>query len=656
LVADAAASRLEETPADPPVPSATSTDIDGRVDPAGALSARVRITLRGDEELVLRTIFRATPEPQWKDLIETIVGQAGLEASLSELKIGDPQATTAPFTVAFNMDVPGFAKWGGARFEIDLPLHGNAAFMDVPDADATGLVTLPAVGQNSYTLKLDVPAEVKVRMPVPVSVSRDYGDYRATYAAAGTTLTAERRLVTRQSELPASRREDYIAFMNVLKGDARQRLSIDSGALAASSAAAAPGAQVKDLNQAGYDALTNRDYARAVTLLARVVELEPKDRTAWNNLGRAHMGLREFPAAIAAYKKQIEVNPYDAYAYNNLGFAYVATGQYVEAEAAYTKQIELNPLDKFANTNLGRLYVTQKQYDKAVTVLEKAGSLTPDDASVQVQLGKAYLSLRRTDEATAAFGRAVALEPTPGTWNDVAYELALGGVDLARAQQYAESALAATSAASRNVEVDNADARALALPGTMASYWDTLGWIYFAKGDLARAEKYVAAAWQLGQHGEVGDHLGQILEKTGRRAAAAGLYAAALSAYRPPVDVREHLVRVAGGTAKADALTSTHRGDLSSARTIPLAGKGPASKKADFVVLFAAPGRVEAVKFVEGDEEMRALAAALQKLPANGMFPDETPAKILRRGIAACGPDGACSFALLLPEDAKPVK
>jgi hypothetical protein len=38
------------------------------------------------------------------------------------------------------------------------------------------------------------------------------------------------------------------------------------------------------------------------------------------------------------------------------------------------------------------------------------------------------------------------------------------------------------------------------------------------------------------------------------------------------------------------------------------------------------------------------------------VFPDDTPAKILRRGIAACGPSGACSFTLLLPEDAKPVK
>jgi hypothetical protein len=129
----------------------------------------------------------------------------------------------------------------------------------------------------------------------------------------------------------------------------------------------------------------------------------------------------------------------------------------------------------------------------------------------------------------------------------------------------------------------------------------------------------------------------------------------ALAADRPPIEVREHLAHLAGSASRVEALVAEHRGDLSRIRTIPLPGKGPAGKKADFLVLFA-PGRVEAVKLVEGDTEIRALSSALLKIPANAVFPDETPAKILRRGIAACGPSGACSFTLLLPEDAKPVK
>jgi tetratricopeptide (TPR) repeat protein/transglutaminase-like putative cysteine protease len=655
LVADVATSRLEETPADSPMPTSIATDVDGRVDQSGALSARVKITVRGDDELLLRMAFRATPEPQWKTLVDAMVSQAGMKGTESDLKISDPQATTEPFSIAFKLNAPEFTKWAGAKPELALPLSGASDLAEPPDADDTGPVRLPFVGQMSYTLKLELPAGVTLRAPVPVSVSRDYGEFRAAYSTNGTIVTAERRLVTRQSELPEARRPDYIAFVNVLKGDGRQRLAVESGAPVAASTAAAPDAQARQLSQAGFDALTSRDFPKAVSLLKRAVELSPADRTAWNNLGRAYMGIHDIPSAIAAYRKQIEINPFDAYAHNNLGLAYVATGKFVEAEAAFLKQLEVNPLDKLANTNLGRMYVTQAAYDKAAVALEKAASLSPDDAALHVQLGKTYVNLHRTEEATKAFSRAVDLAPTAGTWNDVAYALAQAGADLPRAQQYAESALAATSAMARNVDIENADIRALAIVGALGSYWDTLGWVYFAKGDMVRAEKYVAAAWSLGQQAEVGDHLAQIYEKTGRREPAIRQYALALAADRPPVEVRAHLARLAGA-ARVDALVTERRSDLSTIRTIDLQGKGPAGKKADFFVLFAAPGSVEAVRFIDGDPEMKAVSAALEKIPATGVFPDDTPAKILRRGIAACGPSGSCTFILLLPGDAKPVK
>ena len=53
-----------------------------------------------------------------------------------------------------------------------------------------------------------------------------------------------------------------------------------------------------------------------------MVKLEPKYKTAWNNLGRAYMALGQEEKAVAAFQKQIEINPYDEYAYSSLGLAY----------------------------------------------------------------------------------------------------------------------------------------------------------------------------------------------------------------------------------------------------------------------------------------------------------------------------------------------
>jgi len=653
LVADASASRLEETPPDPPMASLIALNVDGRIDPAGALSAKVHMTVRGDGELVFRTVFRVTSEADWKSIAEGIVKQSGIEGKISDLHVSDPQATGAPFTLAFTVDAPRFVKWSATKTELSMPFSGAADHPSL-DADDTGPVVLGAPGDVSYTMKLELPEAAKVKTPLPVSISRDYGEFRAAYAVAGRTVTAERRVTVRQSELPESRRQDCVAFVNVIEGDSRQRLSIDAPALAAASEPVSPDLEIKELNRAGYDALRARDYERAITLLKRAVELSPKDGTAWNNLGRAYWHLRQPDAAIEAYRKQIEINPYDAYAYNNLGLVYADRGDYAEAEKSYRKQIEINPLDKFAHTNLGKLYVLQRDYVKALPELEQAATLTPDDAALQVQLGKAYLELHRKDEATTAFARAVELAPNPGTWNDVAYAMALGGLDLPRARQYAESALASTAAVSRNISVDKADAGAFALAQSLGAYWDTLGWIQFTEGNAAAAEKYVAAAWNLTQHPEVGDHLGQIYEKLGRRDAATIAYARAMAASHPSPDVKAHLAR-AGGAAKVDMLVAAHREDLAKSRTLPLAARLPPGR-AEFLVLFAAPGRIEAVKFIEGDEAFRRIIPALQALPADGVFPDDTPAKLLRRGIAACSPAGPCTFTLLLPEDARPLK
>ena len=651
VVEPAAASRLVETPSDLPSPALVSTDVDGTIDESGALSASVKLAARGDVELALRAVFRATPAAQWQKMAEEIATRLGVTGKLSELNVSDPQATRDPFAVSFRIQSPTFANWSRRNLELALPFaSGNES----PESPEAGPIVLGTVGQTTYRLTLTVPAAAKLRAPAAVSISRDYGDYQASYTVSGARLTAERTLLLRESEIPQARREDYEAFRRVLTSDGRQRLGVDATAITAPAATASDEAKV--LNRSGYDALQARDYKKAVKDLKRVVELEPSDKVAWNNLGRAYMGLQQTDDAIAAYKRQIEVNPYDEYAHNNLGSAYLRQRKYDLAEASFKKQIEINPLDRYASANLGRMYVQRHQYDLAVPALQKAIAITPDQASLHIQLGKAFVNLRRNDEAAAAFAKAVELAPTPLTWNDVGYELALGGIDLDRAQRYAESAVSAVTAASRNLDVNNADPRALAVVSSLASYWDTLGWVHFARKDYAKAEKYVAAAWNLAQSAEVGDHLGQIYERTGRTNLALPAYARALAASSPAEDVRDHLEKLAGGPDKVDGLVAAHRGDLAKARSISIDAKGPTGKTADVFILFSPPGIVEAVAFVEGDETMKPLLPAVQKVKVDGMFPDDAPAKLLRRGILSCAAGSPCAIMLLLPEDAKPAK
>jgi tetratricopeptide (TPR) repeat protein len=414
-----------------------------------------------------------------------------------------------------------------------------------------------------------------------------------------------------------------------------------------------------DLVESGRAAMNSGNLAMAVELLKRATEVEPKNKYAWNILGAAYLGMRENDQAITALNKQIEINPYDEYAYNALARAYWQERKYDEAVTAFNKQIEINPLDKFAHAGLGAMYSEWHKYAEAAPELEKAASLTPDNPELQVSLGDAYLNLGQDDKAIATFDHAVEISATPLVWNNIAYQLSLKKSHLDRAQQYAESAVSATTAALRNLTLDRLTSQELPLVPSLIAYWDTLGWVYFSEGNLDKAEKYVAAAWGLGQHGEVGDHLGQIYEKEGKKDRALRTYELATTGLRPVPETHDRIESLIKSDAKLNGAARNGKQDLQSLRTIDL-GKAKQTGTADFFVLLSAgagaPAKAESVKFVSGDEKLKIFTDALRTADYRLTFPDEAPLKILRRGILSCSTaTGNCTFVLMLPDDVRTV-
>jgi tetratricopeptide (TPR) repeat protein len=236
-----------------------------------------------------------------------------------------------PFTVEYHVTTPNFVTRIKKQFELELPLSEwiSIGARDGSEADATSPIELGSVRQSTYKFRIELPASFAGRAPLSVSIKRDYAAYRADYTLVGRLFTAERSLSFRDPELPAARRGDYTAFTRAVSGDLRQSLALESSAAAGVGASAR--LNVKELYNSGTDAVETRRYDQAVTLLKRVVELEPTHKAACTNLGRAHMGLHQTDAAIDAFQKQIDVNAYDLYAYNNLGLAYRSQQKFSEA-------------------------------------------------------------------------------------------------------------------------------------------------------------------------------------------------------------------------------------------------------------------------------------------------------------------------------------
>ncbi|MGH9874134.1 MAG: DUF3857 domain-containing protein [Pyrinomonadaceae bacterium] len=656
LVPASGLARLETTPAEPPFLSTQLIEMEGQVNELGKLTGHTHMVVHGDAEMFFRMMFRGTPKSDWKKLsyyLSLVSGIRGQE--VSEIKPSEPTAFEKPFEVDYDFTSDDFLDWSTKKAKVGIPLPSlHLAQIDADKQEGSKPFQVGPPIDIVYRVKISFPSQYQTRLPLPLKVTRDYADYSSTYALEGNTLVAERKFRLRQHELPATRVQDFRAFVAAARADEGQTIAIERSI--AGTPTIPESVKVEELIQAAQAAAKSRNYPLVEELLKRVLEKEPKHKDARRQLGWALFAQRKFDPAIATLREQVGINPFDDFSYNLLGRIYWAQQNYAEAETAFRKQIEITPLDESSHSNLGQMLVEWRKYKEAVPELEQAISLDPEEESLYVSLGRAYLNLGDTAKGIEVLDQAVKRAPGQGVWNDVAYFLAVGKVQLDKAQQYAESAVTAVATDLRNVELENLTEENLGDVASLAAYWDTLGWVHFQKGNPEAAEKYVRAAWFLGQHSEVGYHLGQILEKRGKNEEAIRMYALATVAHRFVPEARESLDRLAGKD-KSEALMKTAKEELDKTYTLNLGALLKNLKEnteAEFYVVLtpgaAGNAQVAEVKFIHGDEKMRPLSGALKSARYNLTFPDEAQTKVIRRGTLLCKKTGECSFLMLSPE------
>jgi tetratricopeptide (TPR) repeat protein len=653
LVSVDGSGKILKTPADPPFLSTQNVEIEGEVSELGKLTASAHYVVRGDTELVLRSAFHRAAQTQWKEIGQTILTLDGIHGEVTAARPNDPTVTHDPFELAIDFTEANFIDWSSQRTRTTLPLLA-IGMPDLP-GDPSKPIELGSPLRVTVRLKLHLPPSLAAEPPVGVAIDHDYAQFTASYRYQDHVVTAQRSLDFKMPELPSSRAGEYAAFTRAITADQNQLLTVEN--LTPGGPAIPPRATTDELVEAGRGALQAGNMRAAIPLLERAVELQSQHKEAWNELGLAYMGAGRLDPAIAAFQKQLEISPSDEYANNYLGLAFERKQDFQNALASFRRQTQINPLDATALASLGEILLEQHDYTQAVSAFEKATILSPHNAQLEVHLGRAYLGAGKNSEAIAAFEKAVVVSRSPAIFNEVAYNLAEQKLALDEAQRYAEVAIADATQNLRSLDLAHLTDAALSQIGRVASYWDTLGWIYFQKGDLERARQYISAAWTLSENGEAGDHLAQIYEKSGDKEGAVHICALALAAPRAIADTRARLTLLLGGNAQIDGLVNRAKPELEMLRTIP-AGKFLAEDaRADFFILLS-PGdkkaRVDAVKFIGGSEALRPFSDRLRSLDYGSVFPDAAPARLIRRGTLSCSAKGGdCDLILLPPEEAR---
>jgi len=231
-------SYLPQVPDELPFPSFQNVAVAATLTDAGALSAKVKYILRGDNELLLRVAFHQSPREKWKEVAQLLALSDGFRGKVTTVTASDPYATKEPFSVEYEITQPKFVDWSKKPVRIPALLPQLGLPIPPPGTTASGTATsaidLGTPLDVETRLALHLPAGTAARTPAGTSVERDYATFASKYGVSGSSLvTAERHLNFLRREVSAERAVDYNAFVRAVQSDEAQEFVLERGSVAA---------------------------------------------------------------------------------------------------------------------------------------------------------------------------------------------------------------------------------------------------------------------------------------------------------------------------------------------------------------------------------------------------------------------------------------
>jgi tetratricopeptide (TPR) repeat protein/transglutaminase-like putative cysteine protease len=670
---------LVMTPAHPPFDSTEKWNMNAKLNDSGAFEGHAEVTARGDVEYVLRAAFRMVAVQQWKELGQRISNNLGFGGDVSEVTASSSEKTDEPFHFAYKYARKDYGDWANHRTFapepiITLPAPGDEDLLPL------GPVFLGEPSDIEFDSTMELPDGYRPEIPATVHWKRDFAQYDATYEFKDHKLIAHRHLKTVMPEIPAKERDDYKEFVKTVQDDYGQFIPF-AGTPGTSSASSETNSAVSSmsslrnlpdssneeathLESEARDALAKQDLQGAVSSLYRAVTTDPKFARAWVMLGGALLAQKQYDAATDAFRKAIAAAPEEAAIPKALGLSLMALNQYDNALPVWKDFVKAHPSDVDGAMNLGRCLWQVKKYSEAAETFETGAKLGEDGATVQTLLGLAYLKAGDREKAASAFTKLGELDPKGINFNNVAYEMANADLKLPLALHYSKKAVRTVEEDSQKLTLSGLKVDDLRAIFTLAADWDTLGWVQERMSDMASAEQYLRASWDLTQDGVVAGHLCHLYRRT--RQTANAIEMCRLAIYRIPLSeqlgldeykteldaAQENLDFLTGKDSKSNAVDAADI--VVRERIFKLPHFLTGTETAEFFVLLASDGRsksfkVEDVKFISGSDKMKLEGKQLKGIDFKVPAPDNVPSRFVRRGVLGCYPASGCSFVLLDP-------
>jgi tetratricopeptide (TPR) repeat protein len=231
---------------------------------------------------------------------------------------------------------------------------------------------------------------------------------------------------------------------------------------------------------------------------------------------------------------------------------YIYLGQSAEkqnhdgAAEAWYKKVEVGPRYLEAQLDLANLIARTQSVDKAIDLLDGLEGLTTEQQILVIQSEAGLLvKAKRNQDAFDLLEKTVKNLPnTP----ELVYDYALAAERVQKLEVMetelrkliaAKPDFAAAynalgySFADRNIKLDEAQKlieKALSISPNDHYMLDSLGWVYYRKGELDKAIDYLQQAYKTNPDPEIAAHLGEVLWQKGQHEEAKKIWQDALSA------------------------------------------------------------------------------------------------------------------------------
>ncbi len=162
------------------------------------------------------------------------------------------------------------------------------------------------------------------------------------------------------------------------------------------------------LNQTGKFFVDTQQYAEAVPVYVKIIQLEPDQSANRETLARCYLNSNQRNKAIATLEDLIKVDPIQGHVYSLLGGIYEDAGEFDKASQNYQQSLLVSPNQPESYWTTALMFLQHlKKPDKAAEVLSEARRRFPDQPKFSYLLAVSLTSAKKYQEAMTVFEQAL---------------------------------------------------------------------------------------------------------------------------------------------------------------------------------------------------------------------------------------------------------